>query len=355
MSDKRFLYLPIEIKSITEDGKFTGVANLMEVVDLVNDNIHRGSFTKTLTESGGKVFLLADHDESLDSRIGVVYLRENGDVLEVVEGVFNLEKQAGRDAYNDAKFYHEHGIPLGLSIGYGIPKGKSEIKDGIRHIYEIKLYEVSLVAFPANQFSLVEGVKAMKDTKLTESLGVKANEYLTTLQGVLNYEQLYNERWRLTDALTTVMYNLMNDDDLLPEEKVSLFDAALEQFRVLMVRWMMQMTSIDAKADTAQREVKSRLIKAGKVISDANMQKLTSAKDAIQAVIDAATDSKSALSNGQEPGSPTPDAKAAIPPDEPGDHSDGATLLAELKGIASDLKQQNLLRELRSFGATLSN
>jgi hypothetical protein len=53
----------------------------------------------------------------------------------------------------------------GMSIGFEIPKNKSEvIEGGIRVIREVKLWEVSLVTFPAQPKATIESVKSADTT-----------------------------------------------------------------------------------------------------------------------------------------------------------------------------------------------
>jgi uncharacterized protein len=49
----------------------------------------------------------------------------------------------------------------GLSIGYDIVR--SDVKDGVRRLLELKLYEVSLVTLPMNELATVSAVKSEDD------------------------------------------------------------------------------------------------------------------------------------------------------------------------------------------------
>jgi HK97 family phage prohead protease len=49
----------------------------------------------------------------------------------------------------------------GMSIGYDTVR--SVMKDGVRQLTELKLYEVSLTAWPANELALVTSVKHSDD------------------------------------------------------------------------------------------------------------------------------------------------------------------------------------------------
>lgn len=148
----------LEVKSFNDKGDFEGIANVMGVKDLDDDIIDEGAFSRTLSHKKGRVRLLADHDPRLASRIGIGELAEQGKNLQL-NGRLNLEKQSGRDTLSDIRFSKEHKVPLGLSVGFNIVKQK--VIDGIRHIKEVALWEVSVVTFPANTGSLIKSAKAV--------------------------------------------------------------------------------------------------------------------------------------------------------------------------------------------------
>jgi HK97 family phage prohead protease len=52
------------------------------------------------------------------------------------------------------------GLVKGLSVGYETVRSRDV--DGIRHLTELRLWEVSLTAFPACQEALVVGVKSVQ-------------------------------------------------------------------------------------------------------------------------------------------------------------------------------------------------
>ena len=143
---------PLEIKAaeMQEDGTFVGLASTYGNVDQGNDVVDRGAFTKTLNERGVEVPLLWSHDSKIP--VGLGTLEDSPSGL-VVRGKLNLEKQIGRDVYSDMKMR----IVKGLSIGFETINKK--MNEGVRHLTELKLYEVSLCLFPMNEQASVFGVK----------------------------------------------------------------------------------------------------------------------------------------------------------------------------------------------------
>jgi uncharacterized protein len=98
-----------------------------------------------------------------------------------MSGVF-LDTVAGRDAYTIAKA----GAVTGLSIGYFVTASEIEKRDGktVRVITEVKLIEVSLVTFPANDLARVDDVKSQNlENEENMKLQRKSLERLAELFG----------------------------------------------------------------------------------------------------------------------------------------------------------------------------
>ncbi|WP_434565152.1 HK97 family phage prohead protease [Thermoanaerobacterium thermosaccharolyticum] len=140
------------LKQIDEQGIFEGYAAVFGNEDLVGDIIEPGAFSKTLQENP-KMPILWQHNPA--EPIGVTLAAtEDGKGLRV-QGQLNLETTRGREAYALLK----QGALKGLSIGYDTIK---EAWDGtIRRLKEIRLWEWSLVTFPANPMAQVEGIKSV--------------------------------------------------------------------------------------------------------------------------------------------------------------------------------------------------
>lgn len=145
----------IDLKAKDDTGTFSGRASVYGVVDSYGDVVMPGAFTETLTELGNKCVVLNQHSP-YDS-IGMALLEDAADGLHVKEGVLELELQSAREAYTRVK----KGLVTGISIGYETKEETFE--RGIRQLRKIKLWEVSLVTFPANTHARVTGVKNYED------------------------------------------------------------------------------------------------------------------------------------------------------------------------------------------------
>lgn len=158
-------HFELKLVNLDETGTFSGYGSVFDNVDSVGDIIEAGAFTKTLKQFKGgvkKLPILWQHSSA--EPIGVyTEMREDESGL-FVKGQINLEVQKGKEAYSLLK----QGAISGLSIGYYASDYFID-KKGVRIIKEIKLFEISLVTFPANDLARVSDVKA-EDVKTIRDL-----------------------------------------------------------------------------------------------------------------------------------------------------------------------------------------
>ena len=65
MPDREIKEVPFTVNAVDAEGRtFSGLAAIFGNIDLVDDVIHTGAFTKTLTERGSRVKFLWQHDQS---------------------------------------------------------------------------------------------------------------------------------------------------------------------------------------------------------------------------------------------------------------------------------------------------
>lgn len=160
MSRER-LIVPFDIKALgteTEPMTFEGYGSVFGEIDSYGDVVAPGAFRRSLKEAKGvgrMPSLLWQHDP--DDPCGVwLSMTEDATGL-LVRGRLS-DTECGRDAYTLLK----DGALSGLSIGFSLyPNGyKVDEKTGIRTLTAIKLWEVSLVTFPANDPARVTAVKS---------------------------------------------------------------------------------------------------------------------------------------------------------------------------------------------------
>lgn len=149
--------LSLEVKLLDDTGTFEGHGSAFGVVDSYGDVVVKGAFLKTLAERSHKIKLLWQHQH--DQVIGIFEEMFEDDTGLYVKGRLALSTQKGREAYELMKM----GAIGEMSIGYTTIREDYDPKTGIRYLTEIKLYEISLVTFPANEEAKVVRVKSMFD------------------------------------------------------------------------------------------------------------------------------------------------------------------------------------------------
>ena len=164
---------PVEIlKADSSQGIVEAVVAVIGNVDHGEDIIHSGAFTKTITERGNKIKVLDNHNsESGRDVIGkTLSIKEIGQselppsvtlrFPEATGGLytvsqFDMEDDLSKSIFNKIK----NGFIDEWSIGFTIPKGKSDISEKIingtkalvRNIREVVLYEYSPVIWAMNE------------------------------------------------------------------------------------------------------------------------------------------------------------------------------------------------------------
>jgi HK97 family phage prohead protease len=139
-----------------ETGVFTGMLSPYNATpDAYGDVISPTAYQKTLAESGGKIPLLMNHD--VNRQLGLLAVRDTPTGL-IATGRFNLDVPEARTAHSNLLFAIQHGLKTGLSIGFRAVK--STVREGVRHLTEIQLFEGSLTMFPAAPQALVSSAKS---------------------------------------------------------------------------------------------------------------------------------------------------------------------------------------------------
>lgn len=153
------LDFPMEVKSLTEAGAFTGYASVFDNVDQGGDVIEKGAFKEFVRTRDGKTLVLFQHNSR--EPIGKATVTEDKTGL-LVDGHLMLEDPVARRAHNGMK----GGLFDAMSIGYDVLPNGSEIqKSGVRVLKALKLWEVSVVTFGMNELARIESVKHAENIK----------------------------------------------------------------------------------------------------------------------------------------------------------------------------------------------
>lgn len=178
MEQKDFKF---EIKAVTDDGRFKGYLSVYGVVDLGNDCVDKGAFTKTIQEQNGVIPMLWNHKS--DTPLGVMGLSDDDYGLAVEGEFFINESEKAREMHAISKKYMERGRPMGLSIGYEAIR--KLVKDGVRHLKELKLVEGSLTLFPMLPIAQMTAVKSADSESKSDFLTELAEAQMYAMRGMI--------------------------------------------------------------------------------------------------------------------------------------------------------------------------
>jgi len=130
-----------------EEGFIRGYASVFNMVDSQNDEIKPYAF---ITNNKDNIKFLWQHQTG--EPIGVITTLKEDEYGLYFEAKLILEVARAREAYALIK----EGAIASLSIGYVPVKYYHDYERNVRVIEEVKLYEISLVTFPANENTIVQ-------------------------------------------------------------------------------------------------------------------------------------------------------------------------------------------------------
>jgi len=158
----------LEIKELTEEGRFYGYLSTFGNVDQGGDIVEKGAFKKTLKENKAFPLGWAHSFSSPDMIVGSFTGEEDEKGLFISGEFFKDKKGDLPEAHHKVKQLKEKGIKMGMSMGYKTIKKEDGTVDGIpvRRLKEVKLHEGSLTLFPMNINARVENIKSEKSEDL---------------------------------------------------------------------------------------------------------------------------------------------------------------------------------------------
>ncbi len=126
-----------------EMGRFAGYASVFNQVDQGGDIVMPGAFKKSLMQKNNQdIRLLFQHDPK--EPIGIwEQVQEDGFGLWVRGRLL-----PGIERADALKKLIIGGALDGLSIGFKTQRAKKDRVTGFRHLYQVKLWEISIVTFP---------------------------------------------------------------------------------------------------------------------------------------------------------------------------------------------------------------
>ncbi|PWL19264.1 HK97 family phage prohead protease [Falsochrobactrum shanghaiense] len=149
----------LDVKSVQEDGTFSGYAAVFDTKDQGGDIIRKGAFAASLARlPANKVKMLWQHDR--DELIGIWTKFEEDDYGLKADGRLLLETTRAREAHALMKA----GALDGMSIGFNTIRATRDQSNSARVLEEVLLKEVSLVTFPMHKDAIISNVKSDNET-----------------------------------------------------------------------------------------------------------------------------------------------------------------------------------------------
>lgn len=159
------MIVPMEIKTVSDAGQFSGYASIFGNVDLGGDVISKDEpFKEFATTPDGKTLTLFSHDSGTGRGctgagglpIGAADVSQNTKGLKF-DGQLVME-----DPFVQRVHTHMKAKTLtGMSIGYDVlPGGYKILESGIRELNALKLWEISVVIWGMNPKASIDMVKS---------------------------------------------------------------------------------------------------------------------------------------------------------------------------------------------------
>lgn len=165
-----------ELKFGGAEGRFSGYASVFGSNDAFNDTILKGAFSETL-EKGRMPMMFYGHNPG--RVIGKWLSMKEDDKGLLATGELTPGHTDAQNVYASMK----HGAISGLSIGFRIPEGGAEEKEGGgRIISKIDLKETSVVSMPAEDSARIISVKQ----EISEITSLKDAEYFLRDSGMFS-------------------------------------------------------------------------------------------------------------------------------------------------------------------------
>jgi len=161
--------------SLGADGTIEGYASLFGEVDQARDMVMPGAFAKTLQQRGlRKIPMLFQHDPAEPVGVWLELVEDFRGLL--ARGRLIPDVARGRELLALLRA----GAVDGLSIGYRTVRGQIDPRTRVRRLYQVDLWEISIVTFP-----LLDGarVAAVKDAPRVSRLREAAEREWRSLQG----------------------------------------------------------------------------------------------------------------------------------------------------------------------------
>lgn len=283
MTETKLIPFTSDVKLDYQGRTIEGYAAAFGNVDLVNDVLHQGAFSKTLQERGGKIKFLWQHDTK--QPIGRV-LEMNEDPRGLFFKAIISDTQTGRDALALLR----DGAIDGMSIGYDpVVHDYSKLEGKtVRNLREVKLYEISLCTLQANPEASVTALKEQEQADDYRPLDAKPYpaEHAARIVDPAKFIPDSFRRRTITEGIDAIFGKLKDDGDAMVLQAYR-FDK--ERYTAAQARaWLKEHDAkpIEFEAAADKAEDAPEETKAGRIIAKRNAERLKTIRRLLQELVD---------------------------------------------------------------------
>ena len=163
VSTREYKAFKFELESTDESGEFSGYAAVFGNRDSGDDIIEKGAFSNTIREDFDRIKILALHNDCWLPVGKPIELREDE------KGLYIRGKISDTSMGRDIQTLMKDGVLNELSIGYDAVVFDYDSDAGVRHLKEIRLWEVSIVTWAMNDQAKIDEVKSLVEGIRTEA------------------------------------------------------------------------------------------------------------------------------------------------------------------------------------------
>lgn len=245
----------LEVKMDGDKGKATILLSPFDNIDYGNDRV-KSSISKRNDKK--RVPLLLQHKMATEH--GHLDLFSDKEGIKAHETLYLETTDKGIPIFPEA---HKHyallkraennsGVSVKYSIGYNTldysyvtEKGKT-----VRDLKDIDIMEGSRVTFPMNgkAENIPGSVKSLEG-------GVKMEEKALGFADILKLRNANEMRWKLTDALHTSLRQLIEDETMTEDQKITQLNVNVDEFSAAYKQNMSNLIKVTAKNKTSKKSV----------------------------------------------------------------------------------------------------
>lgn len=216
------------IRANEESGIIEGYFSVFDTVDSYNSIFERGAFVDSIEKKKNKVKLLWNHENGFGRPLTII-----GKVLDIREDNHGawFKGQLFKDDPDAIKVWRliKEGVISTLSFGFSILN--DEYRKGVQHIQKVDLFEISPVAFEANQNAVITGARNHFNKEYKDKpIDVKSLRAKFSFLDNLKSKNLHELKHLFIESLSATLMNIWYSE-LDSDSKINLISETLDSFK----------------------------------------------------------------------------------------------------------------------------